>query len=340
MPIAVVGLDLIAARVLTSPVSPNYRQPSKLPSGVACPEPSSVHADQLIGAESRHTRPVSDFGWEWDPSLYEGSAAYYVQGRVSYPQDLVDALVAELALDGSGCLLDVGCGPGSLTLLLAPWFQRAIGLDADAEMLAEGARQAEAAGITNIDWLQLRAEDLPSDLGPFRAVTLAQSFHWMDRALVARLLHGLLAPDGAVVHVHATTHEGINGDLPLPHPRPPRREIDALIKRFLGSPRRAGQTTLPDVSKYYVGSGRYEAEIYQAAGFLGPTRIEVPGRVVLRSDEDVVASVFSLSSAAPHLFGDRVQNFETALRELLAEVSPDGRFSEQMPEITLDVWRP
>ena len=75
---------------------------------------------------------MSDVGWEWDPSLYAGSAAYYVRGRVAYPQELVDCLVRELALDGAGRLLDVGCGPGSLTLLLAPWFENATGLDADA----------------------------------------------------------------------------------------------------------------------------------------------------------------------------------------------------------------
>jgi hypothetical protein len=31
--------------------------------------------------------------------------------------------------------------------------------------------------------------------------------------------------------------------------------------------------------------------------------------------------------------------FETQLRELLAEVSADGRFSERMSEIALDIWR-
>ncbi|MDQ1739095.1 MAG: hypothetical protein QOE53_747 [Pseudonocardiales bacterium] len=288
---------------------------------------------------------MSDLCWAWDPSLYAGSAAYYVQGRVSYPQELVDALVAELALDGSGRLLDVGCGPGSLTLLLAPWFEQAIGLDADAEMLVEGARQADAAGISNVDWVQLRAEDLPADpadpaaFGSFRAVTLAQSFHWMDRALVARRLHGALATDGVLAHVHAMTHEGVDGDLPLPHPRPPRQEIGGLVKRFLGPRRRAGQGSLPEIPIDEVARGRSEAEIYQAAGFSDPTRIEVPGSVVVRSADEIVASVFSLSSAAPHLFGDRVSDFEAALRALLAEVSPEGRFSEQLREIAVEVWR-
>ena len=280
-----------------------------------------------------------DLGWEWDPSLYAGSAAYYPRGRVSYPQALVDAVVAELGLDRTGRLLDVGCGPGSLTLLLAPWFERVTGLDADAGMLAEAARQAEAAGISNVDWLNLRAEELPSGLGPFRAVTLAQSFHWMDRALVAGRLHGVLGRGGALVHVHANTHEGVRGDLPLPHPRPPWREIEGLIAHFLGPGRRAGQATVPRVPVDEAERGRHEAAIYRAAGFSDPTRIEIPGSVVVRSADEVVASVFSLSSAAPHLFGDRIADFEAELRALLAGASPHGRFSEQMREIAVDVWR-
>jgi hypothetical protein len=61
--------------------------------------------------------------------------------------------------------------------------------------------------------------------------------------------------------------------------------------------------------------------------------------VVVRSADDIVAGVFSLSFAAPHLFGDRVDEFETDLRALLAEAGPEGRFSEQMREAVLDIWR-
>src|SRR4051794_32373232 len=46
------------------------------------------------------------------PTLYQCSAAYYASGRPPYSRDLVPALAAEVGLDGSGRLLDVGCGPG------------------------------------------------------------------------------------------------------------------------------------------------------------------------------------------------------------------------------------
>lgn len=74
----------------------------------------------------------TDQVWTWDPSLYAGSARYYAVGRVAYPVRLAEELVAALPLDGSEVLLDIGCGPGSLTLLLAPHVAEAIGVDADA----------------------------------------------------------------------------------------------------------------------------------------------------------------------------------------------------------------
>jgi len=53
---------------------------------------------------------------------------------------------SELGLDGTGRLLDVGCGPGSLTVVLAPLFASATGLDADPQMIAEARRIAADAG--------------------------------------------------------------------------------------------------------------------------------------------------------------------------------------------------
>jgi cyclopropane fatty-acyl-phospholipid synthase-like methyltransferase len=55
--------------------------------------------------------PTSRHEWSWDPTLYAGAAAFYTRGRVANPQALAQRLAAALSLDGSGRLLDVGCGP-------------------------------------------------------------------------------------------------------------------------------------------------------------------------------------------------------------------------------------
>src|SRR3954452_23213833 len=74
--------------------------------------------------------------WRWDETLYAGSAAYYLVGRLPYPKAVAEALAHELGLDRTQRLLDVGCGPGSLTLVVAPWVSLAVGVDADREMIA------------------------------------------------------------------------------------------------------------------------------------------------------------------------------------------------------------
>jgi SAM-dependent methyltransferase len=271
--------------------------------------------------------------WQWDPTLYAGSAAYYSEGRIAYPDSLADALRTAVGLDGRGSLLDVGCGPGSLTLLLAPLFETVTGIDADADMVRQARRLAESGGIGNSAFRHLRAEELPADLGPQRMITFAQSFHWMDRPRVAAIARNMLAADGVCVHVHATTHRGVDAGHQMQHPQPPWSGIEGLISEYLGPVRRAGQTTLPS------GTAGDEAGIYRAAGFAGPRTLEIEaGRDLTRTEDEIVASVFSLSSAAPHLFGTAVEDFERDLRALLRRVSPECVFSERLRDIRVDIW--
>src|SRR5215469_17838378 len=98
----------------------------------------------------------------YDPTIYDGAAAHYRYGRPAYSPGLEALLAEELGLDGSGRLLDVGCGPGILTVRLAHLFGQAVGLDPDAEMLAEGRRAAAENEVSNIRWVRGLAEDLPA----------------------------------------------------------------------------------------------------------------------------------------------------------------------------------
>jgi len=135
----------------------------------------------------------------YDATLYKGSAAYYLRGRPPYSRELRKTLAVECGLDGTGRLLDVGCGPGVLAVELAPLVDEAIGLDPDADMLTEAAKYAERQRMTNVRWLQGLAEQLPDmDLGRFRLVTFGQSFHRTDRERVAEAVYDLLEPGGSI----------------------------------------------------------------------------------------------------------------------------------------------
>src|SRR5215469_8303379 len=135
----------------------------------------------------------------YDPTIYLGAAAHYRCGRPAYSPELEALLTHEMGLDGNGRLLDVGCGPGVLTVRLAHLFGQAVGVDPDADMLAEGRRAAEEAGVTNIRWVMALAEDLPGVApGPYRLVTFGQSFHWTDEQRVAEAVYDMLEPGGSL----------------------------------------------------------------------------------------------------------------------------------------------
>jgi hypothetical protein len=142
----------------------------------------------------------------------------------------------------------------------------------------------------------------------------------------------MLEPGGAWVHVDTKTHRGAATGERLSHPQPPWSELDELVKRRLGPVKRAGQGT-----RQTSPSG--ESEIMLAAGFARPRRRVVAGeRVVERSEDEIVASVFSMSGSAPHLFGSRLAEFEQDVREILRGASPADRFCEVAEATQLIIW--
>jgi SAM-dependent methyltransferase len=257
---------------------------------------------------------------QYDPTLYLGAAEYYARGRPAYSAFLESTLEAQLELDGSGRVLDVGCGPGILAIRLAGCFDEAVGLDPDAGMLSEAALRAHDADVENVRWVRAVAEDIPElDLGTFRLVTFGQSFQWTDRERVAEAVYDILEPGGALALItHA--HEGRPQPSGPGFPEIPHDEIHALIRRYLGPRRRAGRgfrSEPPDRHEEALARTRFGAS----------RSVFAAGRPDIVQDVDgVVANFFSMSLAAPHLFGDERDAFETDLRALLATRSANGQF--------------
>lgn len=258
--------------------------------------------------------------FSYDPTLFRGTAAFYLRGRPPYARELPELLAREANLAGRRAL-DVGCGPGTVAVELAPLAAEVVGLDPDEEMLVEAARHAERRGVGNVRWVRGRAEDIPTlGLGRFALVAFAQSFHWTDREAVAEVVYEVLEPGGVLALIGhevkaRTVPAGPPGVSPIPH-----EAITDLIHRYLGPERRGGQgvVTLPNE--------RYE-EVLTRTRFGRPQTIYLEGRSdLVQSVEDVLANIHSMSYAAPPLLGGRLAAFDTEFRALLGSMSSTGTF--------------
>ena len=123
----------------------------------------------------------------YPPNLFAGTARYYIQYRPPYPPDLHDHIRTRSALSGSGVLLDLACGPGRVTLPLAPFFTDVHAVDLEPDIIAAGKDEANRLGLSNIRWTVGRAEDVEQAPGSVELVTIGEAFHRLDQRRVGEL---------------------------------------------------------------------------------------------------------------------------------------------------------
>ena len=258
---------------------------------------------------------------EYDPTQFSGTAQHYLLGRPAYSAQLAKVLARELGLDGAGRLLDIGSGPGTVGVQLAPLFSHVTMLEPDADMLTEARRHATAMGLTAVDFVRAIAEELPRlKLPPMRVVTFGQSFHRTDRIRTAEAVYHALEPGGSMVLiVHDPTRPPPKQRLDIPPI--PHDDIDRLLRAYLGSELRSGARPAASYS-----AERFEQTLARTP-FGSPRVVHAPGRDDLVRDVDgVIAGYLSRSVAAPPLFGSRLAEFIADLHTLLQQCSPTGRF--------------
>jgi SAM-dependent methyltransferase len=144
------------------------------------PEPSTP-GPAAPGAPSHLHRQVAEgFG---------ADAGRYDRARPGYPADLIERIVA--ASPGRD-FLDVGCGTGISSRLLAAAGCRVLGLDPDPRM-------AEQARLGGTETEVAKFEEWDPAGRSFDAVTAAQAWHWVDPAAGAAKAAAALRPGGRLV---------------------------------------------------------------------------------------------------------------------------------------------
>ncbi len=126
--------------------------------------------------------------------VFGEAADLYDRFRPSYPDPLIDDLVAMAGLDGSAAVLEVGAGTGKATALFATRGIPVVGVEPSGEM-AEVARH-NLSGFPEVEIEQGDFEHWDPGDRRFPLVFSGQAWHWVEPSVGYAKARDLLLPGG------------------------------------------------------------------------------------------------------------------------------------------------
>jgi len=91
--------------------------------------------------------------------------------------DLVRRFVDAVPAGADSVVLDVACGPGIVTAMLAPRVQKVVAFDLTPEMLSQARQRCAGAGLSNVTFREGSATKMPFADASFDAVVTRLSLH-------------------------------------------------------------------------------------------------------------------------------------------------------------------
>jgi ubiquinone/menaquinone biosynthesis C-methylase UbiE len=233
---------------------------------------------------------------------------------------LLDLLHGDTAYPAGSRVLEAGCGVGAQTITLAQRSPQAhiTSIDVSADSVAEAARRAERAGLTNVEFRQADIFALPFAPASFDHIFVCFVLEHLSRPLEAlTMLETLLEPGGSI-----TVVEGDHGSAYF-HPD------SAAARAAIGC-----QVTLQGRSGGNALIGR---ELYPLMAQAGFAAVRVSPRMVYvdASRPDLVDG-FTRRTFTAMIEGTRdaaitagliePERFDAGIRDLRRTAEPDGVF--------------
>ena len=249
---------------------------------------------------------------EFSEKAFVGTAQFYSQYLPPYPKELWDDLRARTGLTGKGRLLDIGCGPGRVTLALSPYFDEVWAIDPELEMIGEG--RTRSAGATNIHWMTIRAEDFSAPNEFFDLITIGEAFHRLDQPVVAKRAFGWLKYGSSIAILWQVNLW------------PGDQEWQHLAREIVFTYTRRDSVDHESAPKP------------QYPSFADALRVNGFGNIASRdfhtpfawTVDSMIGYIYSTSILSKRILGNRIEAFENDFRRTLTGCNPNGRFEEDI----------
>ncbi|XP_040282914.1 putative methyltransferase DDB_G0268948 [Bufo bufo] len=125
-------------------------------------------------------------------------ASYYQKYRFSPPQEIQDMIFSYLQEKLSKpyeLAVDVGCGTGQSTIMLASLFKKVLGTDISEAQIEEANKTHK---LPNTTFRALPAEEVPVDDASVDLITACAAVHWFDIAKFMKEVDRILKPHGCL----------------------------------------------------------------------------------------------------------------------------------------------
>lgn len=233
-------------------------------------------------------------------------AQFYRRYRPPLPKALLNHVRGRAK---NGSLLDVGCGPGRVAVVLAPHFREVVAVDPDADMIDEGRKHALEAGASNICWHAGRAEQFSSPRGKFDLITFGDSFHRLDQDRVLDQTRRWLADAGGVAILQSW--DTLSGTEPW------HRVVAGIVEQYSGRPTFSYEPA--SCERYAAALRRHGFSQVETVSFSEP---------YLWSAGSVVGNLHSTGYCARAALGARSEEFVEQVTRALQAFEINGALPE------------
>lgn len=123
-------------------------------------------------------------------AAYVGENLDFAPGRVMLEPRTLAKMLDALDISGSDLVLDIGCGLGYSSAVMARMAEAVVGVEDDAARVAEAQAILSEQGADNVVMHEAALTDGASELGPFDVILLQGAVEHVPEPLIAQLKDG------------------------------------------------------------------------------------------------------------------------------------------------------